>query len=361
VRRAAPEPATDPAVAARLLGRELLSFEPAPLQAVVRGRRVLVTGAGGTIGGELARLLARLGAAALTLIDHSERALFWVGESLREQARCLPVRKVLGSVTDRTLLEGVLAEARPELVFHAAACKHVALVEENPVAGVETNVIGTDTLLEACRAAGVARLLLVSTDKAAAPVSVMGATKRVAERLVTAAAPGAGAWASVRFGNVLGSSGSVLEIFSRRLAAGLPLEIRDPGATRYFMTVAEAGQLLVLAAGIAEPGDLLALEVGRPLAIEELARRLLREARPASPDVPAAPQIVHTRLGAGERLHESPAGGHTASPTTADSIGRLPAGEPDPAGLAVGLARLRAACAARDPAATLAELWSLAR
>jgi FlaA1/EpsC-like NDP-sugar epimerase len=358
VTRAGPDPATDPAVAARLLGREPLSFEPARLQAVVRGRRVVVTGAGGTIGGELARLLAGLGAGTLTLIDHSEQALFWAGESLREQAPALPVRKVLGSVTDRVLLDRVLAEARPELVFHAAACKHVALVEENPVAGVETNVLGTDTLLGACRAAGVARFLLVSTDKAAAPVSVMGATKHVAERLVAAAAPGAGAWASVRFGNVLGSSGSVLEVFSRRLAAGLPLEIRGPGATRYFMTVAEAGQLLVLAAGIAEPGDLLALEVGRPLAIEELARRLLRETASATRDGLGDPSLVRTRLGAGERLHEDPAGGRAARPTAVESIRRLPADEPDPK-LAEGLARLRAACAARDPVATLEGLWRL--
>jgi FlaA1/EpsC-like NDP-sugar epimerase len=199
--------------------------------------------------------------------------------------------------------------------------------------------------------------LLISSDKAAEPVSLMGAAKRVAERLVAAAAPAKGAWVSVRFGNVLGSSGSVLQVFRRRLAAGLSLEVRDPRATRHFMTVEEAGQLLVLAAGVARRGDLLLLQVGDPLRIEELATRLMVESAGAT----GGPGIRLTRLLPGERLLDSPSGGLDVEPTGVGGIAR--AAEP---GLAVAqlderLERLRDACAARDRSRVVELVRALAR
>lgn len=355
-----PDPIADPAVAERLLDRELVGVEIERLREIVAGREILVTGGGGSIGGRLARLLAQLDVSGLTLLDHTERALFWSGEVLKEYAPEVPVRRVLGSVNDRSCLERTLAEARPEMVFHAAAYKHVSMVEENPVAGAETNVLGTDTLLRACLDAGVERLLLISSDKAAKPANVMGATKRVAERLVSAAAPAG--YASVRFGNVLGSSGSVLQIFRRRLAAGLPIEVRDPRATRYFMTAEEASQLLILTTGLAQPGDLMVLRVGGPLRIETLAKRLLAECvREGSPAAGAqAEPLRHGELGTGEKLHETLRGGLEEETTECEWVRRLTQSEEDAVALAGGVSGLREACAARDADAVRKLLQELA-
>ena len=358
------EETIDEGLALRLLDRAAIVVPRPVLEERVVGRRVLISGAGGSIGAELARLLATFDIGQLVLLDQSEQALFWVGEALKRTPLAPGhIRSVLGSVTDAGLLDDLIGAERPDIVFHAAACKHVALVERNPVAAARVNVLGTQTLLHACRAAAVPRFLLVSSDKAAEPVSVMGATKHVAERLVAAAAGAGQIYASVRFGNVLGSSGSVLPVFQQRLRDGLPLEIRDSGATRYFMTAREAGQLLVLASGMAQPGDLLILNTGDPLSILTLAERLLAQCPQAQRDAIGAAHgglMAVTELVGGEKLHETLAGNLTPEPTESPWVSRLrPAAVGQDDRLLEGVARLGACCEAHDGVGVVRELRKL--
>jgi O-antigen biosynthesis protein WbqV len=307
-----------------LLGRPQAVLDRDGMRRLVVGRRVLVTGAGGTIGAELVRQVAEFGPAELTLLDAGEFNLYQIDLELQERFSDLPRRAVIGDVRDRAMLARLFAETRPELVFHAAALKHVPMVEANAFEGVLTNAIGTRCVAEACRAAGVGVMVLISTDKAVNPTNVMGASKRIAETWCQALdlERGAGGtrFVTVRFGNVLGSTGSVVPLFQRQLAAGGPLTVTHPDVMRYFMTVREAVELVLQATAMAgdEPGKIYVLDMGEPVRIVDLARQMIRLAglRPGK-DI----EIKITGLRPGEKLFEEIFhGGEPLLPTACKGI-----------------------------------------
>lgn len=296
-----------------LLSRAPVRLDPQPVRALVAGKRVLVTGAGGSIGSELARQIAASGPAQLTLLDAAEANLFHIDRELGEAWPTLPRRDVLCDVRDASRLDLVFAAEKPELVFHAAALKHVTLVENHPCEGVRTNVLGSRNVAAAAKACGAAHLALISTDKAVAPASVMGATKRVAEAVVRQFAQGSEGdgphtrVSVVRFGNVLGSAGSVVPIFQHQIARGGPVTLTDAEVERYFMTIPEAVQLVLravaLSAGDVEPPTgVLTLEMGEPVKIIDLARRMI-ELQGLVPDRDI--EIKITGLRPGEKLTEA--------------------------------------------------------
>jgi O-antigen biosynthesis protein WbqV len=289
-----------------LLSRAPVRLDPEPVRALVAGKRVLVTGAGGSIGSELARQIAASGPAQLTLLDAAEANLFSIDRELGEAWPQLPRRDVLCDVRDAARLDLVFAAEKPELVFHAAALKHVTLVENHPCEGVRTNVLGSRNVAAAAKACGAAHLALISTDKAVAPASVMGATKRVAEAVVRQFA-GDTRVSVVRFGNVLGSAGSVVPIFAHQIARGGPVTLTDAEVERYFMTIPEAVQLVLravaLSAGDMEPPTgVLTLEMGEPVKIIDLARRMI-ELQGLVPERDI--EIKITGLRPGEKLTEA--------------------------------------------------------
>jgi FlaA1/EpsC-like NDP-sugar epimerase len=297
-----------------LLGRPQRVLDRAAMADLIRGRRVLVTGAGGTIGSELVRQIAAAAPAYLTLFDASEYQLYLTDLDLSERHAELPRSACLGDVRDRKRLDEVMAEARPELVFHAAAYKHVPMIEANAVEGVLTNVIGTRNLAEACQAAGVRAMVMISTDKAVHPTNVMGATKRLAECICQALdiqvrRDGGGTrFVTVRFGNVLGSSGSVVPLFRRQLEAGGPLTVTHKDVERFFMTVREAVELVLQASALGtadnatiEQGGIFVLEMGEPVKIADLARQMIRLAG-LIPDQDV--KIDYVGLRPGEKLYE---------------------------------------------------------
>jgi FlaA1/EpsC-like NDP-sugar epimerase len=285
---------------ADLLGRREVNISVEEVGAYVAGRRILVTGAGGSIGSELCRQLAHFGPSELVMLDRDESALLEVKLSLGGRAMLDTPDLVLADLRDRARIEAVFADRSPQVVFHAAALKHLPLLENHPWEGVRTNVAGTLDLLEVAMAAGVERFVNISTDKAADPVSVLGYTKRIGERLTAWAAAGSGrTFLSVRFGNVLGSRGSMLETFTRQINAGGPVTVTDPEVTRFFMTTGEAVQLVIQAGAIGRPGQVLVLDMGDPVRIEDVARLLIRHHGAVG-----RVGIVHTGLREGEKLHE---------------------------------------------------------
>jgi len=295
-----------------LLGRAQKVLDRAAMENLIRGKRVLVTGAGGTIGGELARQIAALGPAHLSLLDHSEYALYTIDMEIGSAAPKLARSMILANVRNRERIEEAVGEEHPDIVFHAAALKHVPMVEANPEEGVLTNAIGSRNVADACRAAGVGKMVLISTDKAVNPSSIMGATKRVAEsycqaRNLAAAMPGDGEtrFITVRFGNVLGSTGSVVPLFQRQLSRGGPLTVTHPDMTRYFMTVREAVELVLEASvlGIASDQNdaIYVLDMGEPVRILDLAQQMIRLAG-LRPDEDVKIEI--TGLRPGEKMHE---------------------------------------------------------
>lgn len=264
-----------------LLSRPPVRLDPAPVRALVAGRRVLVTGAGGSIGSELCRQIAASGCAQLTLLDASEANLFHIDREIGEAWPRLARREVLCDVRDAARVDRVFASERPEIVFHAAALKHVTMVENHPCEGVRTNVMGTRNVATAAKAFGAAHMALVSTDKAVAPSSVMGATKRVAEAIARQHGSSHETRVSiVRFGNVLGSAGSVVPVFQHQIARGGPITLTDAAVERFFMTIPEAVQLVLRAVALSAtspepPAGVLTLEMGEPVKIIDLARRMI--------------------------------------------------------------------------------------
>ncbi|WP_191085291.1 polysaccharide biosynthesis protein [Roseococcus microcysteis] len=301
-----------------LLDRPQVPLDREGMARLVQGRRVLITGAGGTIGGELARQVAALGPAMLTLLDHGEYALYEINLELSERHPGVPRRAILADIRDEARLRRIMEEARPELLFHAAALKHVPMVENDPLEGMLTNAHGTRVVAEAARAVGCGLMVFISTDKAVNPTSVMGATKRLAEMFCQAldkqarAGEGQMRCITVRFGNVLGSTGSVVPLFRRQLERGGPLTVTHPDMRRYFMTVREAVGLVLQAAVVgatdredAPPelrdGGIFVLDMGNPVKIVDLARRMIRLAG-LRPDEDV--EIRFTGLRPGEKLFE---------------------------------------------------------
>ena len=295
-----------------LLGRDAVPPDPRLLGPGIAGQVVLVSGAGGSIGAELCRQILALRPRRLVLLERSEPSLYAIDQELR---RSLPAAvelvAVLGSVADRELVGRVLQEQAVQVVFHAAAYKHVPLVQANPLAGLANNVLGTLVLARAAARSGVASFTLISTDKAVRPTNVMGASKRAAELVIQALAQELAAdpirLAMVRFGNVLGSSGSVVPLFREQIANGGPITLTHPEIIRYFMTIPEAAQLVLQAAVLARGGDLFLLDMGDPVRILDLAKQMvrlsglsLRDAQHPHGDI----EIVCTGLRPGEKLYE---------------------------------------------------------
>lgn len=291
-----------------LLNRRPVETDAAAVRARIAGKRVLVTGAGGSIGAELCRQLHRLGPAELIMLDRDESALHAVELALHGRALLDSAETVLADIRDQARIRQIFGRLRPHVVFHAAALKHLPLLERFPAEALQTNVWGTLAVLEAAAGCGVQLLVNVSTDKAADPVSVLGYSKRIAERLTAHVAQRAsGTYLSVRFGNVLGSRGSVLTALSAQVAAGGPVTVTHPQVSRYFMTADEAVQLVLQAAVIGRRGEVLVLDMGEPVMIADLARRLTTS---TGRDI----DIEYTGLRPGEKLAEDLLGtGETAT------------------------------------------------
>ncbi len=283
---------------ADLLGRRQIELDLKSIAGYLTGKRVLVTGAGGSIGSELCRQISRYGPGELIMLDRDESALHAVQLSITGRALLDGDELVLADIRDLDHMHRIFQDRRPHVVFHAAALKHLTLLERFPGEAVKSNVWGTLTVLEAAREAGVEHFVNISTDKAADPTSVLGYSKRIAERLTSDVARRSdGVFVSVRFGNVLGSRGSVLTAFTAQIAAGGPVTVTHPDVTRYFMTVEEAVQLVIQAAAVGDDGEVLVLDMGEPVRIDDVARRLIDQA-------PRPVEIVYTGLRAGEKLHE---------------------------------------------------------
>ncbi len=350
----------------RFLGRPSVEVVPAGAGAYA-GQVVMVTGAGGSVGSELCRQVLAMGPARLVLFEMCEFALYAIDQELREIRSAVEIVPVLGSVGDGRLLRDVMRAQGVAVVLHAAAYKHVPLVEANPVAGLANNVLGTRTLAEAAVECGVRRFVLVSSDKAVRPTNVMGATKRAAELVVqdiAGRAPGT-AFAMVRFGNVLGSSGSVIPLFRAQIARGGPVTLTHAEVTRYFMTMDEAARLVLLAGSFAGAEgarrcDVFVLDMGNPVRIRDLAAQMiaaagytLRDAANPDGDI----EIVVTGLRPGEKLHEELLIGDGLLPTPHPKI--LRAAEQGLSAMQVAslLREVRAAVASGDGTAARAVLF----
>lgn len=284
-----------------LLPRLSRSLDAAPVKTMLSGRSVMVTGAGGTIGSELCRQIASMQPSLLVVLDHSEFNLYQIEQCLRDQFPDLALIPILDDLQHRETLDRYLGLHRPQVVFHAAAYKHVPLVEANPYRGAENNIGGFANLLQACDDAAVERLVLISTDKAVRPTNIMGATKRVCELLLQNTPVTTTRLCAVRFGNVLGSSGSVVPRFLEQISAGGPVTVTHPDITRYFMLVPEAVSLVLQAGAMASHGEIFILDMGEPVRIADLARQLIYMAgkRPGV-DI----EIKYSGLRPGEKLYE---------------------------------------------------------
>jgi FlaA1/EpsC-like NDP-sugar epimerase len=287
-----------------LLGRAPVRIEDDNVRALVAGKRVLVTGAGGSIGSELCRQLARFEPGCVILLESSEFALYTIEQWFGEHHPRVPIVRLAGSVSDVARVDQVFRDLRPQIVFHAAAYKHVPLMEENNAwQAVRNNIQGTLLVARAARDYGAERFVLISTDKAVNPTNVMGATKRMAEmvcEVLQLQGGGATRFVIVRFGNVLGSTGSVIPKFKAQIAQGGPVTVTHPEITRYFMSIPEAAQLVLQAGAMGAGGEVFVLDMGQPVKIVDLARNMIRLSGYSEKEIP----IVFTGLRPGEKLYE---------------------------------------------------------
>lgn len=298
-----PRPAPDPSLA-DLLGRKPVNLTTPELQRFLAGKRVLVTGAGGSIGSEICRQTARFAPERLVLVERAEGLLFEIDRELRQRWLGVDVIPKVADITDARRLAKVMSEARPQVIFHCAAHKHVPLMELNPGEAVKNNILGTQMVAETAVNVGTGAMVMVSTDKAVNPTSVMGASKRCAELLIQHMNDRHGdhtRFVAVRFGNVLGSSGSVVPIFRRQIEQGGPVTVTHPDMRRYFMTIPEASQLVMQAGAIGRGGEIFVLDMGEPVRIVDLAREMIRRAGlREGRDI----EIVFSGVRPGEKLFE---------------------------------------------------------
>jgi FlaA1/EpsC-like NDP-sugar epimerase len=284
---------------ADLIGRRPVEVDVASIAGYLAGRKVLVTGAGGSIGSELCRQIKQFDPAELLMLDRDESALHSLQLSISGRALLDSPDVILADIRDKATITRIFSDRRPDVVFHTAALKHLPMLEQYPHEAWQTNVLGTANVIEATLAVGVQKFVNISTDKAANPGSILGCSKRIGERIVahTARRCADGTYLSVRFGNVLGSRGSVLTTFAEQIAADGPITVTHPDVTRFFMTIPEAVRLVIQAAAIGRPGEALVLDMGKPVRIADIARQLTLLAG-------RSVQILYTGLREGEKLHE---------------------------------------------------------
>ena len=341
-----------------LLGREPVALDPAEVAGFLRGQRVLVTGAGGSVGSELARQALEFEPAEVVLLDHAENGLYFLHAELAGTRPGLALHAVVADVKDAAGVELAFRRHRPTVVLHAAAHKHVPLLESNPREAVLNNVLGTRLLADAAERHGVDKFVLISTDKAVNPTSVMGASKRVCEMLLQVRARTSRTrFVAVRFGNVLGSDGSVIPLFQRQIERGGPITVTHPDARRYFMTIPEAVRLVLQAAAMGSGGDVFLLDMGEQVRIVDLARQLIRlSGLHEGEDV----EIVFTGLRAGEKLYEElHSHAEQARMTRHERVLRWELDAPDEAALRRGVEELESLAATGDPEAIRRSLSSL--
>jgi FlaA1/EpsC-like NDP-sugar epimerase len=341
-----------------VLGRAPVEIDMARVARYLNGRRVLITGAGGSIGSELCRQVATVGPSSLVIVDHAENNLFEIDLELRDRGHA--PTPVVADCRDAELMDQVFTTHRPEIVFHAAAYKHVPMMELNPIQAIANNSLATATLADLATRHHVERVCLISTDKAVEPQTVMGGSKALAERIVEMHGHDADTrFAAVRFGNVLGSSGSVLPIFRRQIAAGGPVTVTHPDMTRYFMTIPEAVQLVIEATGIAEGGDVFVLDMGEPVRIMDLAHNMVRlSGMEPGRDI----QIEVTGVRPGEKLHEELFNlDEEVRPTRYGGILRATRPPLDADALGARIEDLRAAVETGDPVTASSVLWATLR
>lgn len=314
-----------------LLGRAQVQLDTPEIQRFIGGKRILVTGAGGSIGSEICRQLMKFCPERVVLLDQAENALFEIDRELRERWAGATLLPYVADITDAVRIDAVFDDERPHVVFHAAAHKHVPMMELNPGEALKNNVMGTQTVADAAKSHGAAAFVLVSTDKAVNPTSVMGAAKRCAELYVQAlnevpelhavaadASRFSTRFLAVRFGNVLGSSGSVVPIFQRQIDAGGPVTLTHAEMRRFFMTIPEAAQLVMQAGAIGQGGEIFVLDMGEPVKIIDLAHEMIRRnGLVAGRDI----ELKITGMRPGEKLYEELAGAHDETrPTGHDKI-----------------------------------------
>lgn len=338
----------------KLLGRPEIEPDERELRRLAEGRRFLVTGAAGSIGFELCRRLAASGAAALVAFDNNESGLFGVAQELEALHPTLGLTPELGDIRDADACRSIFHRERVTDVFHAAAYKHVPMMERQPVEAVRTNILGTRNVVRASRECGVDRFLMISSDKAVRPVSVMGATKRAAELVVTreAADDPECRYGSVRLGNVLGSRGSVVPVFEHQIARGGPLTLTHPDARRVFLSIGEAASLIVLASDTVRGGSICTLDTGVPVRILDLAERMIRA---SGRDI----EVRTIGLRAGERLVEVAASDlESLSRTPHDHVLISEPRSPDPGAVGALLEDLTVRADRRDGAGLVSRLWT---
>jgi FlaA1/EpsC-like NDP-sugar epimerase/ActR/RegA family two-component response regulator len=339
-----------------LLSRTPVGLDPEPIRRLIAGKRVLVTGAGGSIGSELCRQIVALQPEDLVLYERYENGLYAISSELREGDGSFPIHSVIGDITDLLRVDAVMAEYRPEIIFHAAAHKHVPMMELNPCEAIKNNVAGTRVIAEAAVRHGAERFILISSDKAVNPSSIMGASKRVAELLVRdLSSRNHTRFVAVRFGNVLGSSGSVVPRFMEQIKAGGPVTVTHPEVCRYFMLISEAVQLVLHAAAQQQTGVICVLEMGEPISVLDMARNLIRlSGLIPEEDIPI--KIVGLRPG--EKLFEELVGREeTAESSGVQGILRIrPTSLADPSTLREDILRLEHLAAQDDPEAASVQL-----